>query len=275
MRRTVKRHYKKRRTLRKMSGKGEIGRGDAARVYRPPVNCDPPFITENNKDNYISKVFSYNANRAGDTAEYTTGTADKEIEAAKLIREKIPDTDDFILLPIHRCKNITNSKNTLIYNYGGKSIIQYYHSNISNSLKNKIIKSLINLYPYIIKLHKENIYHNDIYNSNIVYNEETGRSYLIDLEKVRNIDLYIKDALKIYKKLNTDDIYDIYNKDVYGLANIILEFIKHKYKNIYKQFEKEDITDMVYDSEIPPKEYNKNMEEFFDIVLESIKKENN
>ena len=272
MRRTVKRHYTKRKTLRKMRGRGKIGEGNSAVVHRPPVNCDPPFITENNKNKYISKVFRYNTTNNIDNSE---GTADDEIEAAKLIQDKIPDADKFILFPIHRCKNIKNSKSTLVYKYGGKNIMYYYYSNNSNSLKNKIIKSLIDLYPYILRLNKERIYHSDIFASNIVYNEETGRSYLIDLEKVRDIDTLIKNHSKIIKNLTTSEIYGISNGDVFGLAKTVLEFIEYNYKEIYKLFKKEDIDSMVYNYEMPPKEYNKNMEKFFDIVLENIKKVNN
>jgi hypothetical protein len=270
MRRTIKRRYKNRITCKRIYGGDKIGEGNTASVYRPPINCDPPFISENNKDNYISKVFNYNSTNSDENEGIA---ADKEMAAAKLIEERVPDANEFILLPIHICK--TNSKTSIIYKYGGKTINYFYNKN--KSYNNRIIEALINLYPYIIKLNNVNICHGDIFGANIVFNEETGKAYLIDLEKVRDFDTIIDKTLKLLYNKNVsekriqNEINMIYNRDVKGLARTVDNFIEKNYKKIYKSLEKDNINYMVINSKISPEDYKKNIRTFFDIVLEKIK----
>jgi len=248
---------------KKFKGGDKIGEGNTASVYRPAIDCIPEFIT-NSPNNYVSKVFEED--------KYAL----KELNASELIKSRIDDPDEFIILPVHFCK--TDLNNIIIYPYGGKTIEYYIHKNNSADVKKDIIYSIMNLFDFVVKMNKADICHGDIFKNNIVYNEETKKSLLIDLEKMKEFNILVNKerlflttrAKKYSENFINRNINEIYNRDTYGIIKTIESIIEKKYKKLYyTKYEK--LCDwFVINRDIPSDEYNNKIQELFDTIKTDI-----
>lgn len=113
-----------------------------------------------------------------------------------------------LIMPIIEGESIYNY--ILPYVYRSSLIVQLYSGSniyINEIPKNIVIKvclSLIALYEEIIILNNKRIFHNDLHMSNIIYNENTNLSSLIDFQTLT------KDSPSTcYRDINGYELYDL------------------------------------------------------------------
>jgi len=162
--------------MKKQKGGKIIGQGMSGVVHYPALQCKIP--DESPVGDYVSKVSSKKS-------------AEKEFENTIFLRKLKPD---FAIYPEYMCEY--NEKQNLIFSrFGGYSLVYYYDflenlcysknadkSEFNEDYYNDIIVSLKNLKENIEILNKKGYFHGDVSADNILYNENTKKSYLIDFE---------------------------------------------------------------------------------------------
>lgn len=145
-------------------GGGIIGSGISGTVYMPPVDCVPYFA--HSSVNYVSKVYKHK------------DAFDEEMKYMELLRVLDP-AQNFTIQSEHTCTTAEGNP-VMIMKYGGKSVESIVFEHSENISTKTILLAIIELAPYIYNMNKEHIYHNDIRLGNLLYNNTTNRSHLID-----------------------------------------------------------------------------------------------
>jgi len=169
-----------------MEAPKEIGRGISGVVFYPALQCEGA-----PKGDYVSKLT-------------TRAIAEKEMEFATIIKQHIPDG---AIYGEYMCKSdftmqvYATPYDTCVFSkYGGKTIntyiadeMEYYYYKFEQyrdkitpeklRVAEELLVALEELREHVIKMNKDGLYHNDIWQENIVYNETTKKAYLIDFEK--------------------------------------------------------------------------------------------
>ena len=183
-----------------MEAPKEIGRGISGVVFYPALPCEGA-----PEGDYVSKLT-------------TPAIAEKEMEFADIIRKYIPDG---AIYAEYMCKSdhTITIKSTLydtsiFLKYGGKPIntyiademeLYYYkfekYKDVITPEKIRVAQELLTaleeLREQVIAMNKDGLFHNDIWQENIVYNETTKRAYLIDFEKAGYEPLHGGDEFKM------------------------------------------------------------------------------
>jgi serine/threonine protein kinase len=163
-----------------------IGQGISGKVFFPALPCKDNRIIPSN---YVSKLV-------------TQANADKELLKAEKIKQYLPDDALYVL---DTCESSVKEKvhglwrDRLVFSkYGGQDLTfleylheLYYHPELIREREitfehivgyKKLLTSLRYLRERVDEMNKKGFYHNDIQWENIIYNEEEGKSYLIDFE---------------------------------------------------------------------------------------------
>ena len=77
----------------------------------------------------------------------------------------------------------------LNYVFGGQSLFSCgeNRSQISNKKSSDILNSIANLLPHVIAMNQKGLYHNDLNDGNILYNQNNKKAYLIDFSGLTKV----------------------------------------------------------------------------------------
>lgn len=198
-----------------------IAKGSYGCVIKPAYDCNEQLLTD---DNTISKLF---INRE---------SWEKEVKINTIIRQ-LDENNNFTVKMINSCeiKNNYNIKKIcnlndnniyqILYEYGGKEIIDIFRTNEILDMV-AILKKFINIFEGLCILDKNNIIHQDIKPNNILYN---NKFYLIDFGLyITKTTKYISNEESIYKFIYYPSEYAFlyyYEKNA-KLGKINAEFYK-------------------------------------------------
>jgi serine/threonine protein kinase len=168
-----------------------IGQGISGKAFFPALPCKDNRIIPSN---YVSKLV-------------TQANADKELLKAEKIKQYLPDDALYVL---DTCESSVKEnihklwRDRLVFSkYGGQDLTfleylhdLYFHPELILEREitfehiagyKKLLTSLRYLRERVDEMNKKGFYHNDIQWENIIYNEEEGKSYLIDFEAAAHI----------------------------------------------------------------------------------------
>ena len=226
----------RRATIKITRGGKKIASGTTAIVFSPPLKC--PGYNKFNSLDYVTKLTS-EKNALGDQK-----VGDK--------LKNIPDADKYAIYPLLICKLESTSQSAENQTYISKlsGLAKGYNTNIIMKNGGEIVHNIIeeiseagsymrneykkynkhycavffdaicNLGNFIISMNINGLYHNDIKDDNVVYNENDQIARLIDFGNSSNKQLVLKSGY-IY-----DDICDYMNKIIYPSFIAILRLFK-------------------------------------------------
>lgn len=229
---TVRNNKKRSKSVdqRKKNTSEEIGSGGFGIVSRPAAKCDS-FLNKNFNQNAWRAAYYNNPNYISKLTEY--GSAARELEVALVIKDEIPNYDDYYCLVEFIC-NAPQSKSINRNGdfYGTYAISPYGGIPFSELLRQDIVApmnvfelcylltALQQLVLGIRLLHIRHIFHKDIHDENILYDSENYMLRLIDFGLAEN-----------HSDIKNVDSPIIINSESHDLEmlldNVIMPFIEY------------------------------------------------
>lgn len=175
-----------------------------------------PSLKNDNNSGYVTKLF------------YTKSSKDKEIQALELFKSShLDDSQEYtiteydetpITIPTDISKKCNGKVSNLFvnYRYGGVPIQSIQDNPVNVVILKSVINSLIPISKFIQSINSRGYYHNDLHSGNIVYNDTTKKSYIIDFGT------FVKESntalLNDFSSGANTGIFKI----IYNLVNILL-----------------------------------------------------
>ena len=149
-------------------------------VYWPPFKCLDGWTAS---DKYVSKVLD-NKYRA-----------QKEYDSAAQLPRNLRSPQ--FILPIHTCEGPVKGEYMVFSPYarGAVSVKEYLKQSRPNYAS--LVKALLRLRVDVKRMNDADYRHEDLKMENVMFNETTGRAYLIDFEKLKRSKSGI--SIKLYK----------------------------------------------------------------------------